>query len=98
MAAGLPKVSIPKASGGSKKASYDLDSEVTWHHLLYIVLVRVVMNQPRLKHEEEQTFPFKGSGYREKRIDGCHRGDRLPQYVSSKVYRKLTHYNFLNSN
>lgn len=67
MAAGLPEVSIPKASGGSRKASYDLDSEVTWHHLLYIVLVRVVMNQPRFKQEEEQTFPFKGSGYRDKR-------------------------------
>lgn len=53
MAAGLPKVSIPKASGGGRKALSDLDSEVTWHHFLYTVLVRVVMDQPRFKQEDE---------------------------------------------
>lgn len=60
MTAGLPKVSIPKASGGGRKALSDLDSEVTWYHFLYTVLVRVVMDQPRFKQEEGWTFPFKG--------------------------------------
>lgn len=94
-------MSIPKASGGIRKALCDLDSEVTWHHFLDIVLVRVVMNQPRFKQEGGADLPFQGKWVQEKKvfIDGCHREDRLPQWVSSKVYhRKLTHYNFVNSN
>ena len=63
MAAGLPKVSIPRASGGGRKAPSDLDSEVTWQHSLYTVLVTVARTSPDSSKKRSRPSLSRGKWY-----------------------------------
>lgn len=61
MAGGLPKVGIPKDSGGSWKVLYDLASEVTRYHFLYILLIKVVESGPaQIQAGRVIELPFQG--------------------------------------